>query len=144
MMKLKDLLELYCSTEDVKLDFFRQHIVECIIKKDLSHVVLGENGEFSYLYAAPYAEERKKQFCWSKKFDAQSFDEVIQTELPEGYWVFEYTAEVNFYEFYHFDTAASAEEFYNGEDLAADELLIEKALLYIDEHKSECLLKAEG
>lgn len=140
-MKFKDLLELFCTEmEHRDIDFMRKIIVEGMARDDNTIIVLGTDGEFHYLYSEPYKEEKEKLFYWASRFEDGGFDRTLELEIPEGYWVYEYQTLVNFYEFRYFKEFNAAKEHFDSEKFGKDELLVEKAIFYIDENKKECIL----
>lgn len=57
-MTVKDLAEFYCTTiRQTKLEDFTKNAIECLMLKDKTVVVFGENGEFHYLYATPFPSD---------------------------------------------------------------------------------------
>ena len=128
-MTVKDLVDFYCSTIcPVPLQIFKKGVVECVIHKDKSVVVFGTDGEFHYLYADPFKQEK------------ENFDAVYSLTLPVGYWVFEHSSLANFYEFRWFETLDAAQTFYSEEKFEVDGILFEKAILYIDDERKDCII----
>ena len=143
-MKVKDLVEFYCSTIcPVPLHIFKNGAVECVIHRDKSIVVFGTDGEFHYLYADPFKQEKEKVYYWAKRFEGDNFEDAYAVEIPEGYWVYEYSTMVNFYEFRWFETLEQAQDYYDGQKFEKDSLLFDKAILYIGNDRKDCIVYEE-
>jgi len=143
-MTVKDLIEFYCSTIcPVPLNIFKKGAVECVIHKDKSVVVFGTDGEFHYLYADPFKQEKEKVYYWAKRFEEENFEDAYAVEIPEGYWVYEYSTMVNFYEFRWFETLEKAQVYYDGQKFKEDSLLFDKAILYIGNDRKDCIVYEE-
>ena len=141
-MTVKDLVEFYCSTIcPVPLHIFKKGAVECVIHRNKSVVVFGTDGEFHYLYADPFKQE--KVYYWAKRFEKENFEAVYAVDIPEGYWVYEYSTLVNFYEFRWFETLEKAQSYYDGQKFEEDSLLFDKAILYIDNNRKDCVVYEE-
>ena len=129
-MKVKDLVEFYCSMIcPVPLHIFKKGAVECVIHRDKSIVVFGTDGEFHYLYADPFKQEKEKVYYWAKRFEGDNFEDAYAVEIPEGYWVYEYSTMVNFYEFRWFETLEQAQDYYDGQKFEMQAQLIAITLL---------------
>lgn len=140
-MKVKDLAEFYCTTiRQTKLEDFTKNAIECLMLKDKTVVVFGENGEFHYLYATPFQKDTAKSNYWAKRFEKENFDAVYALALPVGYWVYEHSSLANFYEFRWFETLEKAQAFYSEEKFEVDGILFEKAILYIDDERKDCII----
>ena len=143
-MKVKDLVEFYCSTIcPVPLHIFKKGAVECVIHRDKSIVIFGTDGEFHYLYADPFKQEKEKVYYWAKRFEGDNFEDAYAVEIPEGYWVYEYSTMVNFYEFRWFETLEQAQDYYDGQKFEKDSLLFDKAILYIGNDRKDCIVYEE-
>lgn len=140
-MTVKDLVEFYCTTiRQTNLEDFTKNAIECLMLKDKTMVVFGENGEFHYLYATPFQKETTKANYWAKRFEQEAFDDVYDLALPVGYWVYEHSSLANFYEFRCFETLDAAKAFYTEEKFEVDGILFEKAILYIDDERKDCII----
>ncbi len=143
-MTVKDLVEFYCSSIcPVPLHIFKKGAVECVIHRNKSVVLFGTDGEFHYLYADPFKKEKEKVYYWAKRFEEENFEDAYAVEIPEGYWVYEYSTLVNFYEFRWFETLEKAQTYYDGEKFEEDSLLFDKAILYIDNNRKDCVVYEE-
>ena len=143
-MTVKDLVEFYCSTIcPVPLLIFKKGAVECVIHRNKSVVVFGTDGEFHYLYADPFKQEKEKVYYWAKRFEKENFEAAYAVDIPEGYWVYEYSTLVNFYEFRWFETLEKAQSYYDGQKFEEDSLLFDKAILYIDNKRKDCVVYEE-
>lgn len=143
-MTVKDLVEFYCSAIcPVPLHIFKKGAVECVIHRDKSIVVFGTDGEFHYLYADPFKQEKEKVYYWAKRFEEDSFEDVYAVEIPVGYWVYEYSTLVNFYEFRWFETLEKAQDYYDSKKFEEDSLLFDKAILYIGNDGKDCIVYEE-
>ena len=67
-------------------------------------------------------------------------DAVYALALPVGYWVYEHSSLANFYEFRWFETLEKAQAFYSEEKFEVDGILFEKAILYIDDERKDCII----
>ena len=143
-MTVKDLVDFYCSTIcPVPLQIFKKGVVECVIHKDKSVVVFGTDGEFHYLYADPFKQEKEKVYFWAKRFEEENFENVYSVELLNGYWVYEYSTMVNFYEFRWFETLEKAQAYYDDQKFEEDSLLFDKAILYVGSDRKDCIVYKE-
>ena len=143
-MTVKDLVDFYCSTIcPVPLQIFKKGVVECVIHKDKSVVVFGTDGEFHYLYADPFKQEKEKVYYWAKRFEEENFENVYSVELLNGYWVYEYSTMVNFYEFRWFETLEKAQAYYDDQKFEEDSLLFDKAILYVGSDRKDCIVYKE-
>ena len=73
-------------------------------------------------------------------FEGEKFEDAYAVEIPEGYWVYAYSTMVNFYEFRWFKTLEKAQAYYDGQKFEEDSLLFDKAILYIDNDRKDCIL----
>ena len=143
-MTAKDLVDFYCSTIcPVPLHIFKKGVVECVIHKDKSVVVFGTDGEFHYLYADQFKHEKEKVYYWAKQFEEENFENAYSVELPDGYWVYEYSTMVNFYEFRWFETLEKAQAYYDDQKFEEDSLLFDKAILYVGSDRKDCIVYKE-
>lgn len=143
-MTVRNLIEFYCSSIcPVPLYIFKKGAVECVIHRNKSVVVFGTDGEFHYLYADPFKQEKEKVYYWAKRFEEENFEAAYAVEIPEGYWVYEYSTMVNFYEFRWFETLEQAQSYYDGQKFEEDSLLFDKAILYIDNNRKACVVYEE-
>lgn len=143
-MTVKDLVDFYCSTIcPVPLQIFKKGVVECVIHKDKSVVVFGTDGEFHYLYADPFKQEKEKVYYWAKRFEEENFENAYSVELLNGYWVYEYSTMVNFYEFRWFETLEKAQAYYDDQKFEEDSLLFDKAILYVSSDRKDCIVYKE-
>ena len=143
-MTVKDLVDFYCSTIcPVPLQIFKKGVVECVIHKDKSVVVFGTDGEFHYLYADQFKHEKEKVYYWAKQFEEENFENAYSVELPDGYWVYEYSTMVNFYEFRWFETLEKAQAYYDDQKFEEDSLLFDKAILYVGSDRKDCIVYKE-
>ena len=139
-MKINELIKSFCQyVEDTDIESFKRLVIECVVQKDQSTVIFGTDGEFHYLYAAPFREEKEKVHYFAKQFEGDTFEQVYSIEVPEGYWIYEYSTDVNFYEFRRYDSLETAKTVYENKTFSLDELLLEKALFYLTKDKKECL-----
>lgn len=143
-MTVKDLIEFYCSTVcPVSLHIFKKGAIECVIHKDKSVVIFGTDGEFHYLYAEPHNKEKDKVYYWAKHFEKENFEKAYNVEIPEGYWVYEYSTLVNFYEFRWFETLDKAQDYYGEQKFKKGGLLFDKAILYVSTRRKDCIIYEE-
>lgn len=144
-MKLADLVEFFCSfIEKTDVRTFKDVVIECVIHKNKTTVVFGTDGEFHYLNTPGFEEEKQKVHYYAKNYDGADFDKLYETKLPEGYWVYQYSTLVNFYEFKWFEGKEEAQMHYDDAKITDDDLLLEKALLYIGKNKQECIAYQKG
>ena len=140
-MTVNDLVKFYCSAIcPVPMHIFREGAVECVIHKDKTVVVFGTDGEFHYLYTEPFRQEKEKVYYWAKQFEGKNFEDAYEVEVPDGYWVYEYSTLVNFYEFRWFETFEKAQSYYDGQKFEEDSLLFDKAILYMNNTQRECII----
>lgn len=145
MMRVADLIECFCSfVEKADVSTFKNIVEECMIHQNKNLVVFGTDGEFHYLNAPEFAEEKKKVYYYAKQYDGDAFDEVYGITLDEGYWVYQYSSLVNFYEFRWFKDQTEARAFFDEAEFSEDDLLLEKAIFYIAKGTNKCLVYEKG
>lgn len=154
-MKFKDLVTVVADEKELSVlfpgeresaaDVYRRWIVEGAARDDFRYIAMGSDGEFRPMASLePEELEKRFDFLWlGEEFDPDGFDKLMNLEVREGYWVYEYITCLNLDEFRYFDTLEKAEEFYESERFEDNSLVYDMRLLYVSETKKECLKRKE-